>query len=79
MTVARELAPRRSAAARVAAHNMTRGRWAPHFWGGLAATAVAVPLAMFDSTFAAAGVLALAGLLAQEHAFVQAGQSDPLT
>jgi Fe-S-cluster-containing dehydrogenase component/formate-dependent nitrite reductase membrane component NrfD len=79
MTVARELAPRRSAAARVAAHNMTRGPWALHFWGGLAATAVAVPLAMFDSTFAAGGVLALAGLLAQEHAFVQAGQSDPLT
>ena len=54
---------------------MTRGRYAGFFWAGVALVAagclapVAAPLA---------GVAALAGLLAHEHAYVQAAQAVPL-
>jgi hypothetical protein len=61
--------------ARLAAHAMTGGRYARFFWPGMAAVAVAVAAPW-------AGVIvvpfALAGLLAHEHAYVQAGQSVPL-
>jgi len=61
--------------ARLAAHAMTGGRYARFFWPGLAAVAVGVAAPW-------AGVVvvpfALAGLLAHEHAYVQAGQSVPL-
>jgi Fe-S-cluster-containing dehydrogenase component/Ni/Fe-hydrogenase subunit HybB-like protein len=70
--------------ARLAAHAMTGGRYARFFWPGLSAVAVAAVAAG-----AAAGTattwpgavavpLALLGLLAHEHAYVQAGQSVPL-
>jgi hypothetical protein len=54
---------------------MTRGRYAGFFWTGLvlAAAAVAAPWIGVAAT-----PLALLGLLAHEHAYVQAGQSVPL-
>ena len=55
---------------------MTRGRYARWFWAGavlVAAAAVAAPW-----LGVAAAPLALAGLLAHEHAYVQAGQAVPL-
>jgi Fe-S-cluster-containing dehydrogenase component/formate-dependent nitrite reductase membrane component NrfD len=61
--------------ARVAAREMTRGRFAPFFWGGFALTLGGV-LSFLAPPLG--GALALAGLLAHEHAFVQAGQSVPL-
>ncbi len=61
--------------ARLAAHAMTAGRYAWFFWPGLAAVAVAVAAPWIG---AAAIPFALGGLLAHEHAYVQAGQSVPL-
>jgi formate-dependent nitrite reductase membrane component NrfD len=64
-----------TAHARLAAGEMTRGAFARFFWPGaaLVAAAVAAPWAGV-----AAAPLALAGLLAHEHAYVQAGQAVPL-
>ena len=64
-----------TAHAALAAHELTRGRYARWFWAGavLAAAAVAAPW-----LGVAAAPLALAGLLAHEHAYVQAGQAVPL-
>ena len=64
-----------TAHAHLAVAEMTRGRYAGFFWAGVALVAagclapVAAPLA---------GVAALAGLLAHEHAYVQAAQAVPL-
>ena len=61
--------------ARLACRAMTGGRYARFFWPGLAAVAAGVAAPW-------AGVVVvpfvLAGLLAHEHAYVQAGQSVPL-
>jgi Fe-S-cluster-containing dehydrogenase component len=67
--------PHVSAHARLAAREMTRGRYRLPFAAGLvlAAAAISAPW-----TGTAAAALALAGLLAYEHAYVQAGQSVPL-
>jgi len=64
-----------TAHARLAAGEMTRGRYAPWFRSGfgLVACGLAAPL-----VGAWMGPLALAGLLAHEHAYVQAGQAVPL-
>ena len=64
-----------TAHAALAAHELTRGRYARWFWAGavLVAAAVAAPW-----LGVAAAPLALAGLLAHEHAYVQAGQAVPL-
>jgi Fe-S-cluster-containing dehydrogenase component/formate-dependent nitrite reductase membrane component NrfD len=61
--------------ARIAVHEMTRGSFARLFWAGfgLVAAGIAAPLAG-----AWVAPLALAGLAAYEHAYVQAGQSVPL-
>ena len=67
--------PHRTEHARLAAAAMTRGRYARWFWPGLAAVAVAVSAPWAG---AVAVPFALAGLLAHEHAYVQAGQSVPL-
>jgi Fe-S-cluster-containing dehydrogenase component len=61
--------------AHLAAAEMTRGRFARFFWPGLAAVAVAVAAPWIG---AVAVPFALLGLLAHEHAYVQAGQSVPL-
>ncbi|MGI9017350.1 MAG: 4Fe-4S dicluster domain-containing protein [Euzebya sp.] len=67
--------PHVTAHARLASHHLTAGRFAPLFWTGVVCSliAVAAPLAPL-----ACGAIALAGLLAFEHAYVQAGQSVPL-
>ncbi|MCI0184123.1 MAG: polysulfide reductase NrfD [Acidibacillus sp.] len=69
--------------AKRAAHQMIYGRYRSYYWTGLIVGAL-IPLliAIFSSAIAAAAVvsiLALIGLLAYEHAFVQAGQSIPLS
>jgi hypothetical protein len=61
--------------AHLAAAAMTTGRYAKFFWPGLAAIAVAVTAPW---TGPIAVPFALLGLLASEHAYVQAGQSVPL-
>jgi Fe-S-cluster-containing dehydrogenase component/formate-dependent nitrite reductase membrane component NrfD len=64
-----------TAHARLAAHEMTSGRYRGYFWASvvLIAAALAAPWIPF-----APPALALVGLLAFEHAHVQAGQSVPL-
>jgi uncharacterized membrane protein YhaH (DUF805 family) len=66
---------------------MIGGRHRRAFWAGIALTAGAVIVAFMvglraagsvPGSGAAAAVLALAGLLAYEHAYVQAGQAVPL-
>ena len=64
-----------TAHARLAAHEMVRGRYARHFWGGTVLILVAALTPWLGLAGAAAG---LVGLLAYEHAYVQAGQSVPL-
>jgi Fe-S-cluster-containing dehydrogenase component len=67
--------PHVTAHAHLASREMTRGRYALFFWPGvgLAAAAIAAPW-----IGVAAAPLALVGLLACEHAYVQAGQAVPL-
>ena len=64
-----------TAHAHLAAAEMTRGRYARFFWAGVALVAVAVAAPWIG---VAAVPCALVGLLAHEHAYVQAGQSVPL-
>lgn len=68
-----------TAHARLAQWEMIRGRFRRFFWCGiaLALVAAAAPLAGASGALAAAAA-ALTGLLAFEHAYVQAGQSVPL-
>ena len=61
--------------AHLAAAAMTRGRFARYFWPGLIGAAVAVGAPWIGPV---AVPFALLGLLASEHAYVQAGQSVPL-
>jgi Fe-S-cluster-containing dehydrogenase component/formate-dependent nitrite reductase membrane component NrfD len=75
--IAEVLTPHPTAHARLAAREMIRGRFRIAFAAG-----VILPLAglalMFVPMAAAGAALILAGLLAYEHAYVQAGQSVPL-
>jgi len=64
-----------TAHARLAAHEMTRGRYAPWFWAGVALAGIAAAAPWLGPIAAAA---ALVAVLAHEHAYVQAGQSVPL-
>jgi Fe-S-cluster-containing dehydrogenase component len=64
-----------TAHARVAAWHMTSGRFRAYFWFGVFAVAAAV-LAPWAGP--AVAPLALAGIVAHEHAYVQAGQAVPL-
>jgi len=76
LLVAGELGLTHSTAhAHLGATEMTRGRYAVFFWVGaaLVAASLAAPWAGV-----AAAPLALLGLAAHEHAYVQAGQSVPL-
>jgi Fe-S-cluster-containing dehydrogenase component/formate-dependent nitrite reductase membrane component NrfD len=64
-----------TAHAHLAAREMTHGRYARFFWTG----ALLVLAAVFAPLVGVAAVpLALLGVLAHEHAYVQAGQSVPL-
>lgn len=64
-----------TAHARLANHEMVRGRFWPFFWTGVVLVGVA---GLAPWLGLAAAPLALAGLLAHEHAYVQAGQAVPL-
>ena len=59
----------------MAARTLTRGRYARFFWPGVAVALVAVLAPLIG---VAAVPLALAAVLAHEHAYVQAGQAVPL-
>jgi Fe-S-cluster-containing dehydrogenase component/formate-dependent nitrite reductase membrane component NrfD len=65
-----------TAHARRAAHEMVRGRFRVFFWLGVALVGVAVGTPWIGTL---ASPIALLGLLAHEHAYVQAGQSVPLS
>ena len=67
--------PHVTAHAHLATQEMVRGSFARFFWPGLALIAASVAAPWIG---VAAAPLALAGLLAHEHAYVQAGQSVPL-
>jgi Fe-S-cluster-containing dehydrogenase component/formate-dependent nitrite reductase membrane component NrfD len=67
-----------TAHARLAAFEMTSGRCAAHFRAGLALQAAGLVAALAWPGGWLVAPLVLAGLLAYEHAFVQAGQSVPL-
>jgi Fe-S-cluster-containing dehydrogenase component len=67
--------PHVTAHAHLATHEMVFGRFRSIFWVGVAGAAVAVAAPWLGAT---AVPFALAGLLAHEHAYVQAGQSVPL-
>lgn len=74
--------PHVTAHARLAMRNMVAGRYAVFFWAGaiLAASALAAPFLAELGPQAPILVcpFALLGMLAYEHAYVQAGQSVPL-
>ena len=73
--VAETTLPHVTAHAYLATREMVRGRFARFFWPGLVLIAASVAAPWIG---VAAAPLALAGLLAYEHAYVQAGQSVPL-
>jgi Fe-S-cluster-containing dehydrogenase component len=62
--------------ARLAAHEMTRGRYKIAFWTGVILAAIAVAAPWLGPWIAAP--VALLAILAFEHAYVQAGQAVPL-
>jgi Ni/Fe-hydrogenase subunit HybB-like protein len=64
-----------TAHAHLAVREMTRGRYARFFWAGAALVAAAVAAPWIG---VAAAPLALIGILAYEHAYVQSGQAVPL-
>jgi hypothetical protein len=61
--------------ARLAVFEMTSGNCARFFWPGLVLVSVAIAAPWLGL---ATTPIALAGLLAHEHAFIRAGQSVPL-
>lgn len=67
--------PHVTAHAHLATHEMVHGRFRVFFWVGVAGVAVAVLTPWIGVV---AVPLALVGLLAHEHAYVQGGQSVPL-
>jgi len=82
LTLVGDLGRHPTLVARTAARMMTRGRYAPHFWGSVGA-GVALPLALLLlgrgslPVTALAGLLAIAGLFLYEWAFVMAPQQVP--
>ena len=75
MLVGETLPHHATAHGELAVDEMTLGRFAAFFWVGVALVAAAVAAPWIG---VAAAPLALVGLLAHEHAYVQAGQSVPL-
>jgi Fe-S-cluster-containing dehydrogenase component/formate-dependent nitrite reductase membrane component NrfD len=79
LMVAGELTlPHPTAHARTAAHELTSGRFRVPFRAGLLLSVLALAAPVATAVALPAALLALAGLLAFEHAYVQAGQSVPL-
>jgi Fe-S-cluster-containing dehydrogenase component/formate-dependent nitrite reductase membrane component NrfD len=71
--------PHPTAHARLAAYELHGGRYRVAFRAGLLLVAVALAAPWLGAPLAAAAAVAtLAGLLAHEHAYVQAGQAVPL-
>jgi len=71
--------PHPTAHARLAAFELASGRYRVAFRAGLLLVAVALAAPWLSAPLAiVAAIAALAGLLAHEHAYVQAGQSVPL-
>jgi Fe-S-cluster-containing dehydrogenase component/formate-dependent nitrite reductase membrane component NrfD len=70
--------PHPTAHARTAAHELTSGRLRTFFRAGIALSVLALAAPLAPVVALAASVVALAGLLLFEHAYVQAGQSVPL-
>src|SRR6185436_4871058 len=71
--------PHPTAHARLAAWELASGRYRVPFRAGLVLVAVALAAPWLSAPLAAAAAVAtLAGLLAHEHAYVQAGQAVPL-
>jgi Fe-S-cluster-containing dehydrogenase component/formate-dependent nitrite reductase membrane component NrfD len=64
-----------TAHARLAAGEMTQGAFRSYFWAGVGLAALGLTAPWLGGL---AAIFALAGLLAYEHAYVQAGQSVPL-
>jgi len=67
-----------TAHARLATAEMTSGRYRHFFRAGVGFQAAGLLVALADPTSVLMAPLVLAGLLAYEHAFVQAGQAVPL-
>ncbi len=67
--------PHVTAHAHLANREMVRGRFVRYFWAGVALVAVGMLAPWIDVL---AAPIALLGLFAYEHAYVQAGQSVPL-
>jgi MprA protease rhombosortase-interaction domain-containing protein len=83
LMIASELAlPTVTAHARAAEHHLVHGAYRPFFQAGVLAGSLAPTLLLLVGGGAVlmtlASLLALAGLLAFEHAYVQAGQAVPL-
>jgi len=64
-----------TAHARLAVHEMVNGRFRAHFWIGVAGVGAGLLAPWLGSAVA---TLPLVGLIAYEHAYVQAGQAVPL-
>ncbi len=75
LLLAEHALPHASAHAALAAHELTSGRYALWYRAGLVLSLVAIGAPWLGAWTAAA---ALAGVLAYEHAYVQAGQAVPL-
>jgi hypothetical protein len=69
--------PHPTEAARYASREMTQGKWAYCFWGGLALAVTSLLVLMIVRVPWVAAVLGLAGLALHQRAYVQAGQSAP--
>ena len=67
--------PHPTAHAHLAVWEMTKGRFAFFFWSGVVLVAVGLLAPLIGGL---AAPFALAGLLAHEHAYVQAAQAVPL-
>jgi formate-dependent nitrite reductase membrane component NrfD/ferredoxin len=67
--------PHATAHARLAAHEMSAGRFRGFFWAGIVLVALGLAAPWLGALVA---LPALAGLALHEHAYVQAGQSTPL-
>jgi len=75
--------PHATADAHRAAHAITRGLFAPLFWGGVVGAGMMLPLVLLVSgslfLIALAALLSLAGLFLSEHIWVRAPQLIPLS